>query len=248
LPLRSPRPPAKDGGSFADAAHLRELRSFGRRRGRGLSTHQRSLLEETLPRFGLDLASPCLRSLPALFSGTISETWLEIGFGGAEHLVWQAQQNPGVGFIGCEVFEDGVVKALAAIEEHGLVNVRLATEDARDLLRWLPEASLRRVFLLFPDPWPKKRHVKRRLVTGNLIALLARAMAPGAELRIATDIGEYARTILLAIRDHPAFAWEAQGPEDWRRRGADWPPTRYEGKAVREGRRCYFFRFRKACP
>jgi tRNA (guanine-N7-)-methyltransferase len=118
----------------------------------------------------------------------------------------------------------------------------------RDVLRWLPEASLQRVFILFPDPWPKKRHVKRRLVSATLFGLLARTMAPGAELRIATDIGDYARTMLLAAREHPGFVWQACGPEDWRRRAADWPATRYEGKAIAEGRRCYFFRFCKMCP
>ena len=137
--------------------------------------------------------------------------WLEIGFGGAEHLVWQARHNPHAGLIGCEVFADGIVKAVAAIEEQALGNVRLYPDDARDLLRWLPEASLARVFMLFPDPWPKKRHVKRRLVTRALLDLLARAMAPAAELRVATDIGDYARTILLAARGHPAFVWQASG-------------------------------------
>ena len=159
------------------------------------------------------------------------EVWLEIGFGGAEHLLWQARHNPEVGLIGCEVFEDGVVKALTGVAEHALANVRLSTDDARDLLRWLPPASLGRVFVLFPDPWPKKRHVKRRLVTRAVLDLLARVMTPRAELRIATDIGDYARTILLAARRHPALAWQAEGPRDWRERPADWPQTRYEAKA-----------------
>ena len=119
----------------------------------------------------------------------------------------------------------------------------------RPLLRWLPTSSLSRVFVLFPDPWPKKRHVKRRLVSGALLEYLARVMAPGAELRIATDIGDYARTILLSVRAHPAFTWQAKGPADWQERGPDWPPTRYEAKARKQGRRCYFFRFsRTACP
>jgi tRNA (guanine-N7-)-methyltransferase len=248
LPPRLPRQLAESGASSAGATQARELRSFGRRRGRRLSAHQASLLEQVLPRVGLDLSRPCPPSLHALFASALSAIWLEIGFGGAEHLVWQASQNPGVGLVGCEVFEDGVVKALASIEERGLANVRLAVEDARDVLRWLPEASLSRVFILFPDPWPKKRHVKRRLVSAKLFELLARAMAPGAELRIATDIGDYARTMLLAAREHPDFVWQAGGPHDWRTRSADWPATRYEAKAIAEGRRRYFFRFRKGCP
>jgi tRNA (guanine-N7-)-methyltransferase len=185
--------------------------------------------------------------LKALFPLTVSQVWLEIGFGGAEHLVWQARHNAHIGLIGCEVFEDGIVKALSAIEQHALANVRLSTDDARALLRWLPEASLSRVFILFPDPWPKKRHMKRRLVAGALFDLLARAMAPNAELRIATDIGDYARAILLAVRAHPAFAWQADGPKDWRERAPDWPKTRYEAKALGDGRRCYFFRFLRKC-
>jgi tRNA (guanine-N7-)-methyltransferase len=201
-----------------------------------------------LPRVGLDLSGLCPASAAALFPRPVSEVWLEIGFGGAEHLVWQAGQNPNVGLIGCEVFEDGVVKALASIEDRSLANVRLAVEDARDVLRWLPKASLSRVFILFPDPWPKKRHVKRRLVAGRLFALLSRVMAPGAELRIATDIGDYARTTLIAAREHAGFVWHAAGPADWRTREADWPGTRYEAKALAEGRRCYFFCFRKMCP
>jgi tRNA (guanine-N7-)-methyltransferase len=239
---------SSDRPKAADYAARSELRSFGRRRGRRLSAHQASLLKEVLPRVGLDLSSACPSSATALFARPCSEVWLEIGFGGAEHLIWQAIQNPHVGLIGCEVFEDGVVKALASIEEQGLNNVKLAVEDARDVLRWLPENSLARVFILFPDPWPKRRHVKRRLVSGYLFPLLFRAIAPGAELRISTDIGDYARTMLLAVRAFPGLAWEASGPEDWRTRGPDWPATRYEGKALAEGRRCYFFRFRKICP
>jgi tRNA (guanine-N7-)-methyltransferase len=173
----------------------------------------------------------------------VREVWLEIGFGGAEHLLWQAQSHPDVGLLGCEVFEDGVVKALAAIEAQSLANVLLSAEDAREVLRWLPAQALSRVFVLFPDPWPKKRHVKRRLLNRDFLDLVARVLAPGGELRIGTDIGDYARTILLALRGHPAFLWQAGAPRDWRERGPDWPQTRYESKALEAGRRCYFFRF-----
>jgi tRNA (guanine-N7-)-methyltransferase len=169
--------------------------------------------------------------------------WLEIGFGGAEHLIWQAERNPHATIIGCEPFEEGVVKALAAIQEKRLTNVRIHPDDAREVLRALPAASLGRVFILFPDPWPKRKHVKRRLVSRSLLDQLARVMAPGAELRIATDIGDYVRTILIALADHPAFVWQAAAPDDWRARPADWPQTRYEQKALREGRRGYFLRF-----
>lgn len=238
LPPETPTNPVDDAQSY-------ELRSFGRRRGRSLTARQQALLADALPPVALDLASPATKPLPGLFSGDVQEVWLEIGFGGAEHLCWQAQHHPDVGLIGCEVFEDGVIKALSAIEEHGLANIRIWADDARPLLRWLPEGALSRVFLLFPDPWPKRRHAKRRLVSPAFLDLLARAIAPAGELRIGTDIGDYARTVLLATQVHPAFAWQAEGPRDWRERSSDWPQTRYEAKAGRQGRRCYFFRFRR---
>jgi tRNA (guanine-N7-)-methyltransferase len=215
-----------------------ELRSFGRKRGRKPSARQERLLAEALPRVTADLSRPCgLTALP------FRETWLEIGFGGAEHLVWQADQNRDVLVLGCEPFEDGVIKALAAIEDKKLANVRLHADDARPLLRWLPERSIARAFILFPDPWPKKKHAKRRLVSPHTLDVLARVMRPGAELRLATDIGDYARTVLIAVASEPRFRWTAAKPSDWRDRPADWPATRYEAKAVTEGRRRYFFRF-----
>jgi tRNA (guanine-N7-)-methyltransferase len=225
------------------ATEQHELRSFGRRRGRRLSARQKTLLDEALPGLALDLASPSPPAFGALFPAKTSGVWLEIGFGGAEHLIWQARNHPDIGVIGCEVFEDGIVKAVAAIEEHGLPNVRLSANDAREVLRWLPEGSLQRVFILFPDPWPKKRHLKRRLISKGLLDLLARVMAPGGELRIATDIGDYAGAVLQAVSAQGIFEWQAKGPSDWRERGPDWPETRYEAKARAQGRRCYFFRF-----
>ncbi len=234
MPTRSRRPRPELAADCAGKTQPGDLRSFGRLRGRRLSARQQSLLDEVLPRLALDLAGPCPQSLQSLFAAPVREVWLEIGFGGAEHLVWQAHHNPDVGIIGCEVFEDGLVKAASAIEEHALAGVRLSTDDARDLLRWLPEGRLARVFVLFPDPWPKKRHAKRRLVSRATLDLLARAMAPGAELRIATDIGDYARAILLAAAAHPALVWQARAPQDWRERGPDWP--RRATKPRREGR------------
>lgn len=219
-----------------------DLRSFGRRRGRALSPRQDQLMRELLPRLALDIARPPPPSLADLFPANVREVWLEIGFGGAEHLIWQAAKHPSVGLIGCEPFEDGVVKALTGIEERNLKNIRLYVDDAREVLRWLPSASVNRTFILFPDPWPKRRHHKRRLVSASLISELARVMAAGGELRIATDIGDYARTALIALQNSP-FSWQAARPEDWRVRPEDWPATRYQAKALREGRRCYFFRF-----
>lgn len=226
-----------------DATHHFELRSFGRRRGRKLSARQTRVLAETLPRVRPNLAHPAPPAATALFDVPVKAVWLEIGFGGAEHLVWQARHNPDIGIIGCEPFEEGVVKALTLIEDEALANIRVHPDDVRPLLRWLPAASLDRAFVLFPDPWPKARHRRRRLVATPLLDQLARTMRPGAELRLGTDIGDYARTMLSALMRHPAFRWTAKGPADWRIRPADWPQTRYEEKALREGRRCTYLRF-----
>jgi tRNA (guanine-N7-)-methyltransferase len=226
-----------------NSSQPRELRSFGRRKGRTLSPRQQRMMATLLPRLQVDLTKAPPRDVGALFDPAPGQVWLEIGFGGAEHLLWQAQHNDGVGLIGCEPFADGVAKALVAIEEKSLTNIRLHPDDARDLLRWLPVASIDRVFILFPDPWPKRRHVKRRLVNKELLAALAQVMRPGAELRIATDIADYLRTILIAFSAQRDFAWCCEAPADWSRRAADWPPTRYEGKALREGRRCYYLSF-----
>jgi tRNA (guanine-N7-)-methyltransferase len=224
-----------------DPLSTSELRSFGRRRGRKPRPRQASLWNDGLPLVALDISQP-FTGLPV---SDTTKLWLEIGFGGAEHLLWQADHNRDTTLIGCEPFEDGVVKALAGIEHANLTNVRLHADDARAVLRWLPNASLDRAFILFPDPWPKRKHVKRRLVSTPTLDLLARVMKPGTELRIGTDIGDYARTILLAIMAHPAFIWPAQSPDDWRIRGDDWPATRYEQKAIREGRARYYFRFQR---
>jgi tRNA (guanine-N7-)-methyltransferase len=241
-----------------------DLRSYGRRRGRAPSRRQAELGREVLPRVAVDIAQPAPASLAELFAPPVAEVWLEIGFGGGEHLVWQARANPGVGMIGCEPFQDGVVKVLSAIgdprqsafcdpplpapggrEAGGLANIRVHADDARPLLRWLPAASIGRAFVLFPDPWPKARHRKRRIVSEATLGELARVLRPGAELRLASDDGDYAGAMLLAIGRQGGFHWTAEGPHDWRRRTADWPPTRYEEKALREGRRCYFLRFRR---
>lgn len=224
------------GPTRSEPDQAADLRSYGRKRGRKPSVRQEALLKDLLPRVAVDLTAPV---------GQRQETFLEIGFGGAEHLIWQAERNPGIAFLGCEPFEDGVIKALTAIADKGLGNIRLHADDARPLLRALPEASIGRVFILFPDPWPKRKHQKRRLVSPATLALLARIMKPGAELRVATDIGDYARSTLIAIRAEPRFRWTATSPQDWRERPADWPGTRYEAKGLREGRRCYYFRFER---
>ncbi len=223
-----------------------ELRSFGRRRGRKLSPLQSDLMAAVLPRVCLDLKQPPPASLRTLFDPTVTDVWLEIGFGGGEHLLWQAEHNRNVGLIGCEPFEDGVVKVLRGIEQNALSNIRVHDDDARDVLRWLPKHRVSRAFVLFPDPWPKVRHRKRRLVNAQLIQALARVVRPGGELRLGTDIGDYARTMLIALQSSDHFQWTATKAADWRLRPDDWPETRYEQKARREGRVCYFLSLRKS--
>lgn len=222
-----------------------ELRSFGRKRSRKPSPRQKRLWDEVLPRWRVPLETLATGPLDAIFSAPVQDVWLEVGFGGAEHLIDQAKRHPEIGFIGCEPFEDGVIKALTAIDEGAMTNIRIHADDVRPLVRALPPSSLGRVFVLFPDPWPKTRHAKRRLVTTSFLDLLAGVMRPGAELRVATDIASYARTVLEVAMPHPAFNWTATAAEDWRRPWADWPGTRYEAKALREGRRPMFLTFRR---
>lgn len=239
--------PVRDSQKQAREKHAAaELRSFGRRRGRTLSPRQQRLMTGLLPEVQLDLARPAPAEIGCIFEPPREKVWLEIGFGGAEHLVWQAENNPQVGLLGCEPFEDGVAKALLTIEEKSLENIRLHPDDARDLLRWLPDSSIDRAFILFPDPWPKRRHVKRRLINAALLEALARVLRPGAELRIGTDIDDYLRTMLIAFQGEPRFLWTADRPADWRNRPPDWPQTRYERKALREGRRCTYLSFLRA--
>ncbi len=252
---------AADGvGAHTDGAgDAVELRSFGRRRGRRLSERQSQLVDDLLPLVRLAPTGPPPSDLRPQFvnalafpnwvsptrspDGEIRSVWLEVGFGGGEHLIAQAQRHGDIGIIGCEPFIDGVVKVLDAIASDGLHNVRLYDDDCRPLLRWLPPASIDRAFVLFPDPWPKKRHVKRRLVNAGFLTEMARLLKPGAELRIATDIPDYVRTILLAQRMVPDLEWRVASPADWRAAPDDWVVTRYQRKANREGRATTYLRF-----
>jgi len=218
---------------------------FGRRKGHPLRAGQASLIKSLLPDLAIDLGRPAPLDAGALFEVAVDAVRLEIGFGSGEHLAAQAAAHPAIGFIGCEVFENGVAKLLADVQRRALANVRILTDDARLLIAALPSASIGHVFILFPDPWPKQRHHKRRIVTGETLDALARLMTDGAELRLATDDVDYLGWMLARVTVHPAFAWLAAGPADWRIRPADWPATRYEAKAIAAGRRPYFLRLRR---
>jgi tRNA (guanine-N7-)-methyltransferase len=223
----------------------RPLRSYGRRKGKPLSARKGRLIEELLPRLRLDLGKPAPGRLQNLFPVPVREVWLEIGFGSGEHLRWQAERHNDVGFIGCEPFVNGLATLLGAVETHGLANIRVHDGDAREALPWLPDRSVARGFILFPDPWPKKRQLKRRLIAPATIKELARVLAPGAELRFASDSGDYAAQVLLIMRQNGAFDWLAERASDWRERPADWPETRYERKALSEGRKPVYLSFRR---
>ena len=220
---------------------------YGRRRGRRLRPAQRDRVDGLLPRLEIDPAGLAGDFEPArLFDGAVRGVWLEVGFGGGEHLAWQARHHPDIGLIGCEPYINGVVKMLGLIERDDLANVRLFRDDARLLVDALPPRSLDRAFILFPDPWPKARHHKRRIVSDAVLARLADAMTGGAELRIATDDPGYLEWILRHMQRHPAFVWQARRPADWRERPADWPATRYEQKALAAGRSCAYLRYVRA--
>jgi tRNA (guanine-N7-)-methyltransferase len=218
---------------------------YGRRRGRPLHRGQQALVETLLPRLAVTLPAGGVLDPSALFVPRPEEVWLEIGFGSGEHLAAHAAAHPAIGLIGCEVFENGIAKLLAEVQRRALANVRILTDDARLLIAALPPASIGRVFILFPDPWPKQRHHKRRIVAEETLDALAAIMTDGAELRLATDDLDYLAWMLARVPVHPAFAWLAAGPSDWRVRPADWPATRYEAKAIAAGRRPYFLRLRR---
>jgi len=215
-----------------------EPRFFGRRKGKRLRATAQGLIETLLPR--LSIAPPF--DLDSAFGGPKREYWLEIGFGGGEHLAWQAEHNPDVGLIGAEVFLNGIASLLGHVEAKGLTNIRVYAEDVRQFLPHLPPSSLSRVFVLFPDPWPKARHADRRFVHGSNLDLIAPLMKPGATLRIATDDETYkawAREVMAGRKDFTDITGDAaQKPEDW-------PQTRYEAKARREGRDPIFLSFRR---
>jgi tRNA (guanine-N7-)-methyltransferase len=227
--------------AHSDAPRKQKL-LYGRRKGPKLSAYQAGLLERLLPRIALTPQSGI--DPKAWFSpGAVREIWLEIGFGAGEHLAAQAAANTEIGLIGVEPYIAGMAKLLVRLAAQQLHNVRVYQSDARDIVDALPDASLDRVFVLFPDPWPKKRHHKRRFISVETLDRLARVMRPGAELRFATDDPGYLVWALERLTAHSCFRWRAEGPADWRTRPADWPETRYEAKAKQADRVCTYLRF-----
>ncbi len=215
----------------------RQREFFGRRKGRRLRPHQQTLIETKLPDLVID------RMELEQLSQSGQKIWLEIGFGSGEHLLWQAQNNPDTNCIGCEVYLNGIAKLIAGIEERSITNIRLWNDDARLLLADLPEASIDRIFILFPDPWPKVRHRKRRMLSPQTLSDIAAVLRPGGILRAATDIPDYQFWILHSVLVSEKFHWLASGPSDWRDRLEDWPQTRYEKKAISANRTCAYFSF-----
>ncbi len=209
---------------------------FGRRHGKTIRPSQAAALESGLARYGLDLTTAAPSDLRTLFAADVSGIRLEIGFGGGEHLRHEAARYPGVGFIGVEPFVNGMAKMMAAAKLAPLVNLRVFDDDAALLLDWLPSGSLDGIDLLYPDPWPKKKHWKRRFVGPANLDRFARVLRRGGIFRFASDIDTYVNWTLLHCRAHGAFEWQAKSAQDWRTPYEGWPGTRYEAKAIREGR------------
>jgi tRNA (guanine-N7-)-methyltransferase len=218
---------------------------FGRRKGHKLRLHQADLIEQLLPRLALDIAKPAPPDITGTFEPRAETVRLEIGFGGGEHLIAEAQAHPQTGFIGCEPYVNGMAKILTQIEARGIGNIKLFAGDAAELLAWVPPQSLVRIDLIHPDPWPKRRHWKRRFVQDLTIAAMARALKPQGEFRFVSDIEGYCAWTLAHVLRSSDFVWTAERAADWRQPWPDYTMTRYGMKAEREGRRAAYLRFRR---
>ena len=218
----------------------------GRRHGRKLRPKMVKLLKEDLPKVIIeptvheDIIDPF-----TLFPRPPLEVWLEIGFGAGEHMAWQAKNNSNIGIIGCEPFINGIASLLRYSSDQQLSNIRILADDARSFLPKIPDECISRLFILFPDPWPKKKHRDRRIIQNSTLMEFHRILKPGGKLRIATDHKIYLRWIVIHFNNHPGFSWTARSPKDWRSRATDWPQTRYELKAMSEGRKPIFLEYQK---
>ncbi len=218
---------------------------FGRRKGHKLRQHQADLIDHLLPHLALDIEAERPADARDIFDPRPAEVRLEIGFGGGEHLAAEARAFPMTGFIGCEPYVNGMAKILAQIEAHNIGNVRLFAGDATELLAWLPKASLARIDLIHPDPWPKRRHWKRRFVQDKTIAAMARVLRSGGEFRFVSDIDDYCGWTLSHLSRAPDFVWLAERAADFRLPWEGYTMTRYGRKAEREGRKASYLRFRR---
>jgi tRNA (guanine-N7-)-methyltransferase len=224
-----------------DPTTIRRL--YGRSKGRPLRAAQSALIEELLPALSVPVEGPI--DSTSLF-GDARPLHLEIGFGAGEHLATRADMLPDHGFIGVEPFLNGVAAALGHVRDRHLANVRLHMGDALDVLERLPDASLRFVYLLHPDPWPKARHAKRRMINTGPLDLIAAKLEPGGEFRLGTDDPTYCRWAMMVMSGRRDFEWLAESAADFLTRPGGWPETRYEAKARREGREVWYFRYRRA--
>ena len=218
---------------------------FGRRKGHKLRPRQAHLIETLLPLLAIDLSKPAPANLSALFPLPTDQVVLEIGFGGGEAMIALASQQPRIGFLGIEPFVNGMAKALAAIESGGLRNIRLHFDDAVRLIDWLPPSCLARIDLIHPDPWPKRRHWKRRFIQDEMVARLACVLQAGGEFRFVTDVADYAAWTLQRLLRSEKLGWTAQCADDWRKPWPGFVPTRYHAKAAREGRAPCFLVFQR---
>jgi tRNA (guanine-N7-)-methyltransferase len=218
---------------------------FGRRKGHRLRSHQADLVDRLLPHLAIDIRAPAPSALATLFDPPAGSVRLEIGFGGGEHLVAEALAFPQTGFIGCEPYVNGMAKILKQIEAHNSGNIKLFAGDATELLAWAPPHSLDRIDLIHPDPWPKRRHWKRRFVQDANLAAMARVLKSGGEFRFVCDIDDYVAWTLAHLQRSPDFVWLAERADDWRLPWDGYTMTRYGRKAAREGRRATYLRFRR---
>ena len=237
------RPRRSIAGSSRLTGTPRPYQFYGRRIGHALRPHQARLMVDLLPRLRLAIDDPRLAAPARLFDPPVEAVELEIGFGGGEHLAARATGAPGIGFIGAEPFVNGVAKLLTAIEADHLANVRIFDDDVRGLLAAIGDATLAAIHLLFPDPWPKKRHRRRRFIQPTTIAEIHRLLVPGGRFVFVSDAGDYAASSLQAMLAHGGFAWTAEGPADWRWPRPDSPPTRYQAKAVARGAKAFHLEF-----
>ncbi|MBI5129895.1 MAG: tRNA (guanosine(46)-N7)-methyltransferase TrmB [Rhodopseudomonas palustris] len=218
---------------------------FGRRKGHKLRAHQTDLVDNLLPHLALDIGMPAPAALSELFDSPVEAVRLEIGFGGGEHLIAEALAHPQIGFIGAEPYVNGMAKILARIEHDNISNIRLFAGDAAELMAWVPAGALLRIDLIHPDPWPKRRHWKRRFVQDAMVGAMARALTPGGEFRFVSDIDSYNAWTLAHLLRASDFDWSAERADDWRKPWPDYTMTRYGRKAEREGRRAAYLRFRR---